>query len=371
MNKILGIVNIDDNTVNVSGLMDYRPLPAITFLGRYRLIDIVLSNMTNSGLSHIQVYIKNKPRSLIEHLGNGSHFNINSKKGKLHLLHGEERILSEVYNHDVTMFMQNMQFIEESRQEYVVVAPSYILYTLDYNDVLEYHKEKEADITIVYKNIETCTADCIGCDTLTLDDNKTITEFAKNRGKFKNRNISLECYVMKRTLFIEIVKKAAKTSSLYSLKDILAECVDEYVIKGFSYQGQIAFVNTLDAYYEANMRLTDVKSSREFFRKDWPIHTKTNDSAPTLYTKNASVVGSSIANGCFIDGTVENSVIGRGVTIEKGAVVKNSVIAPGCYIGKDVNLDYAVVDKKAKIREVKDLVGTKQNLIYVKRRDCI
>ncbi len=139
----LGIINFEDACVDITGLMDYRPASAISFLGRYRLIDFMLSNMTNSGISQIEVFIKDKPRSLIEHLGNGRQYNINSKRGRLSILYGENRIMSEVYNHDIANFMDNIQYIEEVNKPYVIIAPSYMIYQIDFNEVLKYHAEKE------------------------------------------------------------------------------------------------------------------------------------------------------------------------------------------------------------------------------------
>ena len=371
MNEALGIVNFEDNSVEISGLTDYRTVSAISFLGRYRLIDFVISNMTNSGISHIQVYFKNKPRSLIEHLGTGRHYNLNSKRGRLHLLGGEEVVHSEVYNHDINAFQQNLEFIEEDSRPYVVIAPSYMIYSIDYNYVLEAHKQSNADITVVYKPVDNATEYFVGCDTITFDGGKHISKFEKNRGKYKTRNISLECYVMTKKIFIELINRAARTSSLFGLKDILADSVNDYNILGYAYRGYVACVNSLAQYYKANMELCDYHKAAELFQEDWTIHTRTNDSPPTLYGEHSHVKGSSIANGCTIEGEVINSVVGRNVVIKKGAIVKNSIILPDCFIGENVKLDGAVVDKKAIVHHVKKLEGTKEEPIYVKKRDRI
>lgn len=371
MCNALGIINFEDNTVNIAGMMDYRSVPAISIYGRYRIIDFVLSNMTNSGLSHIQVYIKNKPRSIIEHLGTGSHYNINSKRGRLQILHGEQEIYTEIYNHDIASFIQNMQFIEEANEPYVVIAPSYMIHAIDYNEVLKQHLETKADITMVYKTVDTAKEQFIGCDVISLDKDKKIMSMEKNRGKYKSRHVSLESYVMSKNLFIELVYKASTTSSLYWFKDILADSVDDFKMVGFAQKGYVACVNSINEYYRSNMDVIDFNIAKNLFDEEWPIHTKTNDSSPTQYCATASVSHAVLANGCFIEGILENCVVGRNVVVKKGAVIKNSVILPGAYIGEDAYLDHVIVDKNAVVNHIKRLAGTEDKPIYVKRRDRI
>ncbi len=367
----LGIINYDDSSVYVAGLSDYRPIPSLSFMGRYRLIDFVLSNMTNSGISRIQVYVKSKPRSVFEHLGTGRQYNINSKRGKLHLLSGEEPILSQIYNHDITAFMQNMQFIEEAKFPYVVIAPSYMVYSCDFNDALNTHIESGADVTILYKTIDNAKEAFIGVNTLTMDRTKRVTKVEKNRGKFKNRHVSLEAYVMSKKMFIELVYLAQKTSSLYTLKDVLSDSIDTLRMIGYPLHGYVACINTIEAYFKASLELICYEKSKELFNAEWPIHTRTNDSCPTTYSALADVKASTIANGCFIEGEIIHSVLGRGVIVKPGAIIENSIIQSGATIGENVHLKNVIVDKNARIQHIKELIGETAQPIYVKRRDNI
>jgi glucose-1-phosphate adenylyltransferase len=369
--RALGIINFENSNANVEGLSDYRPVPAMAFMGRYRVIDFVLSNMTNSGISNVQVYLKEKPRNLIEHLGDGAHYNINSKRGKLRVLYGEKTFTSSVYNHDVANFMLNMQYIEEDDNPYVIMAPSYFVYSLDYSTVLQQHIESHADVTVLYYNTLNAKEEFLGCDTLTMDKDKRVTEMHLNRGKKKNDSISLECYVLSKKLFIELVKKAAATSSLYWFKDILRDSIDELDIRGYGIKGFVGCINSLPEYFRLSMSLRDRSVATGLFKPGWPIYTQTNDSAPSLFTEGSSVKGSVIANGCIIEGTVKNSIISRNVTIRKGAVVKDSIILPGSYIGENAKLDHVLVDKYAIVHHVKELKGTNEAPVYVKRRDRI
>lgn len=367
----LGIINFEDSTAHVEGLEEHRPVPAISFLGRYRVIDFIFSNMTNSGIDNVHVYCKEKPRNLIEHLGNGTHYNINSKRGKLRILYGEKTFSSPVYNHDIANFMLNMQYIEHDRNPYVVVAPSYFVYSLDFSTVLDSHINSGADITMLYTSTNQAKTDFLGCDVLTMDKEKKVTAIDRNRGNTKTKNVSLEAYVMTKKLFIELVKKAAATSSLYWFKDILKDSVGELDIRGYAVRGFVACINTLESYFKVSMALRDRTVAEGLFKPGWPIYTQTNDSSPTTYKSGSSVTGSVVANGCVIEGKVENSIISRNVTISKGAVVKNCILLPGAFIGEKAKLDHVVVDKYAIIHHVKELKGTDEEPVYVNRLDRI
>ncbi|MEG0410953.1 MAG: glucose-1-phosphate adenylyltransferase subunit GlgD [Erysipelotrichaceae bacterium] len=371
MCNAFGIVNFEGTNVNVSGLQDHRPVGAFSFLGRYRLIDFPISNMSNSGVNHIQVYVKRKPRSLIEHLGTGRHYNINSKRGKLHILYGEHTVESSFYNHDIAAFRANMNAIEEVNYPYVIIVPSYMIYTMDYSELLEKHISSGADISMVYHSVDNAKEAFINCDVLNVNKQKGVLSIDKNRGNYKSRNISLETYVLSKELFIELVNKAANTSSLYSFRDIVNEECSELDIRGVLHRGYLAAINDFKSYYNANMGLIEYDTIMELFDEEWPIYTRTNDSPPTQYFESSKVSHSVVSNGCAIEGEIENSVIGRGCVVKKGAVIKNSVILPGVYIGEDVQVDGVVVDKKAKITRMKELKADKNNPMYVKRNDRI
>ena len=369
--QALGIITFEDNTATIEGLGDYRPVPAISFMGRYRIIDFILSNMTNSGIDSVQVYCKEKPRNLFEHLGDGSHYNINSKRGMLRILYGEKSFSSEVYNHDVANYLLNMQYIELDPNPYVVIAPSYFVYSIDFNDVLKQHVESKADVTILYSSTNDGKRAFLGCDTLEMDKTHSITAFGKNRGSRKNETISMEAYVMRKDLFISLVKEAAEVSSLYWFKDILHDKVKDLDMKGYGVRGFVGCINSLSEYYRISMELRDLKTAQQLFRKGWPVYTKTHDSCPTRFSPDSSVSNSFIANGAEIDGTVTGSIISRDVHVGKGAVVTDSIILPHSFIDDNVKLDHVIVDKYAMVHHIKKLEGTDEKPVYVGRRDRI
>lgn len=371
MTKAFGIVNYEGPSVNVKGLEDYRPVSAFSFLGRYRLVDFPVSNMSNSGIDHIKVLMKSNPRSLIEHLGTGRHYNINSKRGKLHILPANSMNDVDFYNNDISSYMYNMQAIEEVNQPYVVLAPAHFVYRQDFSALLDAHIESGADITMLYQKVDNAKDFYLHCDVLNLNKQKGLLSIEKNRGNRKDQNISLETYVLSKDLFVSLVKKAANISSLYWFNDIVNDECNELDIRGYQHKGYVACINDFKSYFTANIDLLNYKKAMELFDHNWPIYTRTNDSCPTLYHTDVDVQNSMVSNGCTIEGTVINSVIGRGVVVKKGAVVKNCVILPSVVIGENVQIENVVVDKKARITRKKELIGLPDQPLYVKRNDKI
>lgn len=370
MSKALGIINFAGNHINVSGLQDYRPVGAISFLGRYRVIDFPISNFSNSGIENIHVYVRRKPRSLAEHLGTGRHYNINSKRGRLHLLFAEDG-MDSLYSNEISAYIDNMEVIESSSSEYVIIAPSYMVFKQDFNALLEQHISSGADITLLYHSTEEAKEKYLTCYTLDLNRQKGVEGISMNRGNAKSRYIFMDTYVMKKDLFINMIKRAHKTSAMYTLIDCVSLACQELDIRGVAHRGYFASITDFKSYYDANQELLDLKTTTALLDDNWPIYTRTNDSCPTQYFEGSNVKASIISNGCLIEGTVENSVIGRGCSIKKGAVVKNCVILPDVVIGEDTVVENVVVDKHAKIIHVKEVTGTPENPGYIRRGDTL
>ena len=371
MSKAFGIVNFAGNHIQVDGLQAYRPVGAFSFLGRYRTIDFPISNMSNSGIDNIQVYVRRKPRSLTEHLGTGRHYNINSKRGQLNIMYTENNRIGDIYSTDVAAYIENMDCIERIHLPYVVIAPSYMVYTADYSTFLSEHIESGADISMMYHSVDNAKEAFLNCGTLNINKQKGVLSIEPNHGNAKNKNISLDTYVMSKELFIDLVKKAHKTSSMYTFADILNEECENLDIRAVSHRGYFAATCDFNSYYHANMDLIDLKHASDLFSPDWPIYTRTNDSCPTQYFEGSKVTSSVVSNGCLIEGTVEDSIIGRGCVIKPGAVVKNCVISADVVIGKGVHVENLVVDKHARLIRGKRVIASPEKPGYIKRGDTL
>lgn len=371
MYSAFGIVNSIGRHIFVEGLEEYRPIGAFSFMGRYRIIDFPISNMSNSGIDRIQVYTGRNPRSLADHLGTGRHYNINSKRGRLQVFFSDDAASSAIYNNDITAFMENMEYIERMHESYVVIAPSYMIYSMDYDALIQSHAHSEADVTLAYHTVDNAKESFFGCRVLNLNKQKGVLSIETNNGSAKNRHIFMDTYVMTKEVFIDLVKKAKNTSSMYTFADIINDSCEELDIRGYSHRGYFAAITDFQSYYESNLSLINFKTANELFHDDWPIYTKTNDSCPAHYFETAHVKDSVISNGCHIEGTVEHSIIGRGCHIAKGAVVKNSVILADAYIGPDVHVVNQVVDKRANLEHVKTVISAADHPGYVKKDDII
>lgn len=371
MANAFGIVNFSGKQIWVDGMQTYRPIGAFSFLGRYRVIDFPISNLTNSGIEHIQVYIRRKPRSLTEHLGTGRHYNINSKRGKMHILFSENGVENDIYNNDIAAFIENMNCIERVHYPYVVIVPSYMIYSMDFDSLLHTHIDSGADITLLYHSVDNAKENYLNCNTLELNRQKGVNGIEQNHGNAKNRNIFMDTYVLSKELFLELVNKAHKTSSMYTFADIIDEECENLDIRAVPHKGYFAAITDFKSYYDANMDLIDLKNAMNLFDDEWPVYTRTNDSCPTQYFEDSKVTSSVVSNGCLIDGEIENSIIGRGCIIKPGAVVKNCVISADVVIGKGVHVENMMVDKHARLIRGKRIIADPAKPGYVKRGDTL
>jgi len=368
MAKVVGLVNLHSD-VSYKGLTEKRPVASVSFLGRYGMIDFVLSNMSNSGVDTVGVLIKEKPRSLFKHMGTGNSWNLNSKSGGISLLYNEKYANNPKYNHDINNMVENMKFIEKSKAEYVVLAPAHIITTMNYADIVDAHIKSGAEITMVYQKIDNANETFVGSDYLRLKG-KQVIEIKNNKGNRKERNISLETYVFNTKTLLKLINYAKKVSSFFNMKDTLAYLCDERKIMAYEYKGFVRCVDSYEAYYKVSMEFLDMDINTQVFKGNWPIFTNTNDTPPTKYLKNAEVKKSFVANGAVIDGVVDNCIISRNVVIGKNAVVKNCIILNGSKVCAGAHLENVIIDKNARIEKKTELISEGEPL-YVQEGDIV
>ena len=222
-----------------------------------------------------------------------------------------------------------------------------------------------------YQIVNNADKNFVNCDTLDIDENKVVKAIGTNRGNKKKASISLETYVMSKKLLIDLLHAGLNISSVYSLRDTIVDTFDDFKVGAYCHAASAYCISSLMAYFNSTMHIRKENKVKALITDEWPIHTNTNDSCPTLYSEDADVKGSIIGNGCIIEGTVINSVIGRNVVIKKGTVVKDSIILPNALINKNVTLENCVVDKYAIVTHAKNLKGEENAPLYVARRDRI
>lgn len=369
MAKAFGIVTSSAEQ-KVAGVQQRRSIGAFSFLGRYRIIDFAISNFSNSDIDNIQVYISSKPHSLIAHVGTGRHYNINSKRGNIDILFPDEENLNEIYNTNINSFIENLERIKSKPFEYVVIQPSCMVFSQDFDALLKQHIASGADITTLYHKVDDAHDGYNTCNVLHLDGEK-VTAITPCLGDNATEDIFMETFIMKKDLLLDLIEAARQTSSMYTLSDIVSAKCDTYDVRGVAHEGFFAPITSLATYFKANLDLLDMDKANALFHEDWPIYTRTTDSCPARYFAGAMTKKSFIANGCLIKGSVENAVIGRGVTIEEGAVVKNCVIMAHSKIRKDAVVENQVIDKYATITAGRKIIADFDKPGYIHNGDII
>lgn len=372
MINAFGIVTASNGRYHIPGMEDYRPIGSFSFLGRYRIVDFPVSNLSNSSIDRIQVYVSQNPRSLAEHLSSGQNYNINNKRGKLQLLFNQDSKVNDIYNTDVAAFVSNLDILERMQQPYVVITAGNMIFRQDFQQVLQQHVESGADVTLLYHKTDKADVGYRNCAILELNRQKGVKAIKANDGASANRNVFMDTYIMSKEMLIKLLYDARKRSSIFGLTDILNQESESLDIRGMQHkQPYFAAVYDLLSYYKANLELLEYGAAQELFSDSWPFYTQTTDSCPVQYCKGAKVKGSMVANGTVIEGTVENSVIGRGVEIRRGAVVKNCVILGHSVIGENVCLENQIVDKWAKILNVSEIKADPECPGYIRRNDVL
>jgi glucose-1-phosphate adenylyltransferase len=369
MNKeCMGIINLNKRGNSINKLTHSRPVAAIPIGGRYRVIDFALSNMVNAQIQNIGIFAADRYRSLIDHLDNGKHWDLNRKIDGLFIFSPENKSIDNSYSiksGDIYNIFSNIDYIEKSRQKYVLISPSYMICNINYKDILEQHKKSNCDMTVVYKEVYNAHDDFLKCSTLNINEKGTVVSIGNNTGAKNDCNISMEMYVMSKDLFLNLIYESISTGEYSSIDDLIAGNINKFNVEGYKFSGYLKCINSIQSYFEANNDFLKTNVSEELFYSDRKILTKVKDEPPTFYESNSNVENSFISNGCVIEGTVKNSILFRRVNVEKGAVIENSIIMQNCIIKRDVRLDNVVFDKNVVISEGKELKGDKKMPIIV------
>ena len=371
MARILGLVNMHTSP-ELGAITKNRSLATLPFLGRYAFVDIALSNMSNSNINTVGILVNKAPRSIIKHMDNAMSYTNNTKLGKTVILYNEKHASNYLYNTDINNIIENEWLVDEINYKYVLVAPAHIIYRLDFNKVIEQHMAKNSAITCVYKKIHNGKTEWIDQDVFDVaSSDGRLFQIRKNFGVDDEIDISLETYLINIDKLKEILGFASETSKFFNLKDAINYLCSMITVDTYEYKGYAEIVKSTKDYLEKSLALLDFEHLNKVISNDWPIYTKTHDTPPAKYLENAWVRNSFVSNGAIINGKVENSVICRDVQIKENAVIRNSIVLSGAEVAKEAVLEYVIVDKGAKIVNVKELRGTKENPLYVGQGDII
>ncbi|WP_244834001.1 glucose-1-phosphate adenylyltransferase subunit GlgD [Clostridium sp. BJN0001] len=365
MKNCIGIINLDENENRMGELVVNRSLASVPIIARYRVIDFILSNMTNSGIDCIGIFTKNKSRSLLDHLTNGRPWDLGRKKDGLRVFNfnKEDLVFDDVHN-----FADNIEFLKRSRREYVLLASSYMICNIDYNEVMEYHKSTGKDVTMVYKKVNNADEAFGDCGVLNFDEFNNVVSVGENIGKKSDANINMEMYILKTDLFLNIINECIGSGMYRKVKEYIHNNLDHLKVGGYEFKGYVDCINSIKAFYDTNLSFLNRKVYKEIFNEERPIYTKTKDEAPTFYSSDSEVKNSLIANGCRIEGCIENCIIGRRVHVGKNVKLKDSVIMQNTKIGDDAVLDNVIADKGSVIGKGETLIGSVMYPLVIKKK---
>lgn len=317
--------------------------PAVAFGGKYRIIDFPLSNCINSGVDTVGVLTQYQPLRLNTHIGVGIPWDLDRNVGGVTVLPPYEKSKgSDWYTGTANAIYQNMEYMEQYNPEYVLILSGDHIYKMDYEVMLEYHKANNADVTIAAMPVPIEEASRFGI--VITDDTNRITEFEEKPANPRSNLASMGIYIFSWKVLKEALVQLSEVPSCDFGKHVIPYCHEKgQRIFAYEYNGYWKDVGTLSSYWEANMELIDIIPEFNLYEEYWKIYTKSDIIPPQFIATEAVIERSIIGEGSEIYGKVSNSVIGAGVTIGKGAVVRDSIIMRGSAIGENSILKKAIV----------------------------
>lgn len=362
MKNTLGIIIGFDGNNDLRELSEHRPVASVPFGGRYRVIDFMMSNLVNSGCYQVAVLMRDKYQSLLDHLGSGKDWDLSRKRGGMFLLPPNafapksSPLVTENYRTSLEALGSISDMLNKNKSEHVLICSADIVANIPLDEVMKEHKKSEADVTIVCtKNSEGGAFDMF-LDLSPRHEVEDIRNGDNMGGKCKYKSMGI--YIMKRK-YLQSLLSDCVTHNLRSFERDAMQHVFKRgdKVHGYVFDKYSAKIENVKGYFSASMDMLDKDIRDQVFLKNRPILTKIYDEAPTYYGENAEVSDSLIADGSRIEGTVKNSIIFRGCTIAKDAVVKDSIVLPNSSIGEGVELSYVVTDKGVTVRENRKMIG--------------
>ena len=365
MGNVLGLVFANMHDTTLGDMTKNRTMGSVMFGGRYRLIDFPLSNMVNSGISEVGVITKSNYQSLLDHLGSAREWDLARKKGGLYILPPFGNVESTLYRGRIEALYGAMSFIKHSRAKYVILSDCDVVTNIDYKPIVAAHIESGADITAVAHTGVYSSDDIKTSTVFNVDADKNVTSVLINPDISGTCTTSLNVFVMSMDFLIETVNDAMARGNVSFERNILQEKCRELKIKIYEYDNYFSKLNSPESYFKSNIALLEPENARKLFVPKRSIYTKVSDNAPVKYDLDSKVSNSLIADGCIIEGEVENSVLFRGVKVGKGTKVKNCILMQGTVVGDNAELNYLITDKNVSICENHILTSSPQYPMYV------
>ncbi|MDR3585152.1 MAG: glucose-1-phosphate adenylyltransferase subunit GlgD [Desulfosporosinus sp.] len=367
MSNATGIIFANSGYDSLQGLAQERPIAAVPFGGRYRILDFALSSMVNSGLRTIGLVTPRYNRPLLDHLGAGKDWFLDRKAGGLFILPG---VVHGLAGNDHTFCIKDLQYnteyLQKDFEENVVISRGDQIFNINFQKALESHNDKQADVTLIYKECD-ISVDPVYERLLEMDNNRKVYNITDPKGrevKEPSYPHFVNMLIIRRDLLLNIIGKYGSVGCM-DLMDILTVNLEVLKIYGSPTDSLMGLISTVQDYFHRSMDLLDSEVRDKLWLGEDQIRTKIVDNPPTRYTSQAKVSNSLIASGCTIAGEVLNSIIFRGVIVERGCQIKNSIILPNCHIHENAQTEFAILDKFVKINGGNILKGSLNNPLVV------
>ena len=350
MTNVLGILFASTHESSVPELAAKRTMASIPFGGRFRMVDFLLSGMSNSGMSKVGIITRSNYQSLLDHIGSARPWDLARTDGGLTLLAPFGRNNDRgLFNGKLDALYNCIDYIKGSGCEYTVLSDCDLVINPDFSDLIEAHILSGADITAVCHTDNYTEEDTRDASCFKVGESGRITTVAINRAMAGRMTIDLNIYVIKTALLINLVEDLVSHGMFSFSRDVIQGKCAELDIRAYEYDGFCNRICDLESYYNANMALLDHDNLAKLIKSERPVYTKDRADAPAKYGFDSSVKNSLVANGCVIEGVVENSILFRGVKVEKGAVVRNSILMQDSVVGKNSTVSNIVTDKNVTI----------------------
>ncbi len=368
MKHVYGFIDLYD-APDLGALTEKRNFGAVTFLGRYGLIDFALSNYTNSGIDDVGIVLGRYPTSIRNHIQSGQAFTINTRIGSTSVLYNENPLMRPELNTNVANIRANLRACFEYKDiNYVVFAPANLLMSIDFTRVIDDFIESGVDICAIYQHRTDLDNNFIGQYSLKIKDGEVVSSKI-NRGHDKEGDIGLNTYIMTKAFLLELLEAQSAINPKLGFTQLVYSYYKKkkFAFGAYEFPKPVFPINSLNDYIKVSFDMLDYANRQVLFHENWPIYTTTHNTPPAIYGSNSDVKKSFVANGAIIDGKVYNSIISRDVVVEKGATVKNSILFTDTTVGKGVTLQYVLTDKYVTVTQTKQLKGDEKKFVVVRQ----
>ncbi|MFD1336780.1 glucose-1-phosphate adenylyltransferase subunit GlgD [Oceanobacillus iheyensis] len=368
MERMMGLVNLEHEHHLLNELAYFRNPASIPFGGRYRLIDFTLSNMVNSSIQEVAIFVRNKYRSLLDHIGTGENWELDRRNGGLFILPPDWNDPTDRSRGDLKFFHNNRDYFNRSNSKYVLISGSQFISNTDYKEALEQHIKEQADVTLITVREEELSKEHESNLRVECDYIHRVQALTNDKS---NPEIFTGVYIINKDLLIELVDNCIAYHKDHFFHTAIMEKLGDLRVFRFRQEGYHAFINSVESFYKHNMKLLQEDSYQQLFLNNHFVRTKISNNAPVKYGEKAEVVNTLVANGCKVNGCIEGSILFRGVQLHEGATVKNSIIMQRCTIGSGVHLENVILDKDVVVTTGQRIIGSKEKPYVVAKRQVI